>query len=235
MTFSVTHPTCRLDGPTRWEEAFEDWVSKASVKKNLEYVVAVHESRFDDVANWYMFNGVRVKPVRSTGRDCVVDNGNAAAAAATGDVVIGSTDDFFAPRTWDVALEQFLLEQVGSLWRTGEYLINLLPGRFTHGAMSRALYTRWGYLMCPQYYSMFVDDDNFERAIHENVAIVEAGHLGFEHRHHSLGKRRPDRYDDEHTSTQAYAWGRGVLEGRRSEWRRCATDNPCEGCKEKSR
>lgn len=215
MTFSVIHPTARLGGPSSWGRVCGLWIEAAT--SNFEYVVSVWSGRSYSSEEWPESTH-RAKMVRSHGRDCVVDNGNAAAAASTGDIIVGGTDDLYPPDHWDQVLFSQIVDSFGSLWKDQEYLISLLPGRFTHCAMSRKLYERWSYFLCPEYVSMFADDDQYERAIAEGVAVIQGADFGFEHRHHSTGGRLMDAVDESHASREAYDVGRAVLERRRREW-----------------
>ena len=126
FAISIIHPTARVappypSFPTGWLESCEQFLWKADHPEDIEYVLSVHES------NWKVFSetwtGVTgpgqwsgsycpavdgwgsFKLVKSTKRNCVIDNGQAACEAATGLIFMGSMDDLFPPKHWDTLLK----------------------------------------------------------------------------------------------------------------------------------
>lgn len=134
---SVLHPTRRVSPseafPSGWQAAFRKWISAADDPSRIEYVIAVHTSRWSEfwghaeffdvpVHEWYGA-GVSLLPevvrvtghdlaglivVRNSGRDCAVDQINCAAAASSGLLLTGAQDDLFPPEHWDTLALQAL-------------------------------------------------------------------------------------------------------------------------------
>ena len=127
---SLLHPTARVKAsesfPRGWRDACAQFFSSCDHPENVEYVISVHESRWFDFwggeLKWNPSLGVRkiecegthyfihferwgaVKIVKNTGRDCVVDQLNCAAAASSGSLLVGVMDDLRAPEHWDTLL-----------------------------------------------------------------------------------------------------------------------------------
>lgn len=127
---SVLHPTRRVSPseafPSGCWEAIRAWISAADDPSRIEYVISVHESRWEEfwkhsgmapvpeMAHTVVFGdalvdveGVRgyglasLLVVKNSGRDCAVDQVNCAAAASSGLLLIGAQDDLFPPEHWD--------------------------------------------------------------------------------------------------------------------------------------
>jgi len=222
-TFSVLHPTARVNS---WYLAYGEWLNKSSLPIEVEYVLSTHFSRL--AAPVIAHDKLQLRFTSHNGRDCVVDNGNNAARWSGGAVLIGGADDLFPPQDWDMKLFELLVASYQRLpdLRKEEFFLNLLPGRCTHFALSRKLYERWGHFVYPEFVSMYSDDDAREQAEADGVTVVEAGHLGFEHRHHSVGMRVHDEVDREHASSENYRIGFEVIERRREARRKQRDQKP---------
>lgn len=121
---SVLHPTRRVAPSEAFPDgcwpAFREYCSAADDLSRVQYVIAVHISRwskFWENAPWNMWESewdaatVSVPKslhglhsllvVRNSGRDCAVDQINCAAAASTGLLLTGAQDDLSPPEHWD--------------------------------------------------------------------------------------------------------------------------------------
>ena len=210
---SLLHPTRRI-GPSEgfphgWREAHDVWLSRADHPEWIEYVLAVHESRFPDafasvvedetVRAWAPF-----RLVQNFGRDCVVDQLNAAAEASSGSILMGIQDDFFPPQGWDTtvirAFENGLgtpLDIDGTMGVRESVVLfssGATPDRdrelMIAGASTRKRYERYGYILDPDFESMFADNHFAWQARRDEAAglctIIERLDIQFEHRHPSL-------------------------------------------------
>ena len=124
---SVLHPTRRVapsEGfPSGWLSAFWEWISAADNPEQIEYVVSVHESRWEQFWRIAPFSAVplhmalesskvtvqygalhSVLVVKHTGQDANIANLNNAAAHCSGQLIIGTMDDIGAPEHWDTLL-----------------------------------------------------------------------------------------------------------------------------------
>ena len=211
---SLLHPTARVKPseafPRGWKDAHDAWLSRADHPERIEYIVAVHESRWqeytDEIAvawqgnmgGWFRFIGVQNRK-----RDCVVDQLNAAAEASEGLLLMGVMDDFYPPRHWDTLIIEALPKSLhvgrdeGPDFE-GEYVIVCSSGASAErdrelmiaGADSRKRFKRYGYILDPAFESMY--SDNW-RALQTRrdaemgiCQVIERLDIQFEHRHPTL-------------------------------------------------
>jgi len=209
-TISLLHPTARVlpsDGfPRGWRDAHDAWLERADHPENIEYVLAVHESRWGDFWNGEIPSVQDIATVMNPGRDCVVDQLNAAALASTGQLLVGVQDDLYPPEHWDTLLLLALPPQkkydveVSALPPDldGECIIVCSSGApperdrelMIAGACTRTRYERYGFLLDPDFESMYADNWYAHVARRDEAAglveIIERLDIQFEHRHPAL-------------------------------------------------
>jgi len=134
----------------------------------------------------------------------VVEATNKAAARSTGDILIYLSDDFKCPENWGELLVREFEEDRPMLVKVDDCLQKFDVPVLTIPIMNRALYERLGYFWCPQYRSMFVDEDLYWTARKLN-ALKMAPHLAFPHEHPANGKAP----DDETYRRSAANWDQG--------------------------
>lgn len=182
MNCSVLHATYhRAGGPL---EVKNVWLSQADHPESIEYIFAMDS---DDETTVALTRGHKrtVSPPMG-GAVTAVRNWNAAAAAASGDLLIVIADDLFPPEHWDTQIAHFVrnLDMTSSPFALK---ISDSPGRdslLRHPIVSRAFYLRHG-LFSASYTGVYCDDDLSLRAYWR--AIIIDGHgIEFEHRHPSL-------------------------------------------------
>lgn len=158
---------------------------------------------------------------------------NAGFAAATGDLLLGIQDDLFPPEHWDTLLCDEALKELDKI--DTRYLMRSIvaqsssvliqdAGRILHalfhfstgsssdkelivcGALTRALYDSWGYVLHPSYESMFADNELTAVSRRDGV-VVDCLHIQFEHRHPMLGKAEMDEVYALENRAEAYRAG----------------------------
>lgn len=218
---TIIHPTARIrpsEGfPEAWREAERRWYAAAEHPEEIEYVLVVHTSRWSEVwAEPPRFSPwLRTVLICNRGRDCCVDQCNAAGAAVIGDLLIVSMDDLFAPEGWDT----LLLQAVPDL--RADAVVHCSSGSpddyrlFIPQIMTRTRYRRLGYIGYPGYESMFVDREFTDHA-RQDGAVVEAMHIEFEHRHPRFGHPTDAVYAQENRR-EAYSSGRALYEQRKAD------------------
>lgn len=215
---SLLHPTARVEPSEAfqrgWRDAHDAWMARADHPERIEYVVSVHRSRWEQVPHdrpagaqkWASF-----RFVCNDGRDCVVDQLNHAARRSSGHVLMGVMDDYYPPEHWDtLVLEALALRdmphpslKVGTvLPHTGDYERPIQmwfssgsprdPELIVAGACTRARYEQCGFLLDPDFESMFSDDWHTFCAKRDAEAgtceLVKRLDIAFEHRHPLLSK-----------------------------------------------
>ena len=255
---SVLHPTCRVTPseafPRFWHGAFLEWLAACDNPHQVEYVISVHESRWErfwatmaresywideswrtrDRVTMHNTSWHSVVVVKNTGRDCNVDQINCAAAASSGLLIMGTMDDMGAPEGWDTAIletfaqcaeydkpvvrDELMNGGSGLPWPT-EVLIVCGTGAgderdrklFNAGASTRNRYKRLGYIVHPEFESMYADNymtwESRRDAEKGILQIVERLDIVFEHRHPLLGKGSMDAEYAAQNRDQAYRLG----------------------------
>ncbi len=222
FAISIVHGTARVapteNLPRGWMEACEQWYATCDHPEAVEYILVVHESRWAEF--WSGALPVKfpawgaVKVICNRERDCCVDQANAGAAEASGDLLVGGMDDLFAPPGWDRALlaalpdrqaEKVLVVQTGAA--TDDF-------KFIPQILSRARYKARGYMLHPSYIGMFADDEFSEVARRDGVA--ERIELRFEHRHPMFQAAESDEVYERHNDIEAYRQGYENLLRRRA-------------------
>ncbi len=254
---SLLHPTARVKPSATfargWYDACEQFFATCDHPESVEYIIAVHDSRWEKFwqigefegwvtpGNWAvpmelagsafatLRNGQRCKVVRNTDRDCVVDQINTAAEHSHGKLISGVMDDLRAPEHWDT----LLLEGVGYPWRNAEQcgsraldveLIILCGSGATPerdrelmicGALTRKRYERYGFILDPDFESMY--SDNWQRHVARRdeaaglVRIIERLDIQFDHQHPSLTGGPADEVYGLQNRPEAYLAGSVTL------------------------
>ena len=199
MKFSLVHPS--RGRPEQAVKAASEWRSRSSGEHDIEHLLSV-DGNDPSLAQYRQIvpMGTRliVEPNRS-----LVEAANRAAAVSVGDVLIVVSDDFGCPENWDQSLARVFGER-----RDIAVLVNDGLGAriLTLPILGRELYRRLGYVYCPAYHGMFVDDDLTETARAMNV-LVDARSLLFPHRHFTIGESTIDATYLRHN--QPLSWWNG--------------------------
>ena len=213
VLFSICHTTARPEG---WQDSYRVWMDNAACPETVEYILTVDERwGFTSLPEFHwdprrgeLRKGID-RAVWNTGRKCLVDGANIAAANAFGKILIINSDDFFPVRHWDTKLlaaisQNFSLAgAVDQDTLDRDFVVRTSPGAkyqawldewvkqgrgdlvgrlMTLQILSRARYQRFGYALYPEFTSMMADTDFTDAAEHDGV-VIEARHIEIEHRH----------------------------------------------------
>ncbi len=226
---SLLHPTARVVSsdafPDGWRAAYLQFMATCDVPEQVEYIIAVHESRWD--AFWSsplsdLLHDTRVRVVKNKGRDCVVDQVNTAAEHATGGLFLGVQDDLRAPEHWDT----LLLDAAGGV--EGEVIVIASSGATPErdrelmicGAVSLSRYRRYGFVLDPEFESMFSDNWFALCALRDQrdgiATIVERFDIQFQHLHPSFGLGVVDEIYQLQNRPMAYKQGAATFHKKAS-------------------
>lgn len=214
IVFSLCHTTARL--PDGWREAIQMWKDRADHPELVEHVLVMDEPILYQKIFENTVYGVNDK------RMCCVDGWNLAAKLSTGRFLINVADDLFPPEHWDTLLLQTLdsLSSHGQHWTNKEIALDVETGAPTWTAagsglitfcfITRKYYERYGYLLYPEYISVYSDNDFTDQARRDDV-VVDAKHIKFEHRHPIYNKNvKTDAVYEGQSSEEAWKVGREV-------------------------
>ena len=249
VLFSICHTTARLKA---WQDSYWQWLKNAACPETVEYILTVDERwgftelpplAHDPIRGRGELRRGLDKAVWNTGRRCLVDGANIAAANAMGKILIINSDDFFPCWHWDTKLIAAISKHFGSdavldedaLDR--EFVIRTHPGEkyqawlddwvkqgrdaligrlITLQILSRARYQRYGYALYPEFTSMMADTDFTDAAEHDGV-VIEARHIEIEHRHPFVSGTEQDDVSKHENEQAAHALGARIYARRHAE------------------
>lgn len=188
MIISLCHTTARL--PRGWMRAHEVWMKRADKPTRIQYILTVDSDRLLELehprgSTVRDVDKANVRLVMNRKRHCAVDGWNAASRAATGDLLISVSDDWFPPEHWDT----MMLDLIPDI--RGEYVLDvdnqdgsfpLLPfSLLTRGYYNR-LINQYGYegFFYPGYFGMMADCEFTDLARQDGV-VIDARHMKFVH------------------------------------------------------
>lgn len=222
--FSILHTTAR---PAAWRKAYDAWVAACDDPRSIEYVLCIDERwKFGSSVD-FPDDGVMHTLCHNRGRKSFVSGVNTAAAMSQGRILVANADDLFPCEHWDTKL----LERIARS-RLAEFAIEVTTGtprEHERGLaiiqiLSRTRYERFGFVMYPEFESMYSDNDFYEQAVFDRV-LIDARDLLFPHRHFSITGESPDAVYLHENRQPAYDLGKVVLTRRRAQ-RSAIAGNP---------
>lgn len=218
--FSLVHPS--FGRPMMALDRIREWTTHCSPHNHVDYILSVQE---DDYLKYLSLmkhicnrDYLRVRhDIRiMSGKDqTMIGNLNEGATFARGDVLIYLSDDFHCPPNWDVEIQKAVLGQEDTPW-----VLHVSDGHQTDvqtiSIMSREYYSEVGYMYCPDYMSMFVDNDYTERTKLYG-RVINAKHLVFLHEHYIFGDHPIDETYKRQNSPEAWKVGERVFAERRKK------------------
>jgi hypothetical protein len=215
MKFSIAHATAR---PKGWQAAFDRVVSNAAYPGKVEYVLSVDE-RFGEFER-YAHHTLKFVTLDPSERKCAVSNWLNALKHTTGDVIIINSDDFSFPFGWDVGLTEAIGDRDP---QKRPFVIQVSTGNLrddklmTIQIFSRALLNHWGYALWHEYDGLYSDDDFTEHAfLDQEVEVIPAFHLLFEHLHFTFGKSQKDEVYEHENRPEGSSLGLQIIQKRRA-------------------
>jgi glycosyltransferase involved in cell wall biosynthesis len=230
LLFSILHTSAR---PEKWREIYDAWIKAAVNPEQVEYVLCVDERwGFTEgpLRDWELQRQANLQPLNlyvwNTQRRCYVDGVNAAAKAASGRILIVNADDQYPCEGWDERLS-YVAECAGD----AEFVVAVSTGTPTEHEreilvmpiLSRPRYDRLGYVLYPEYESMFADNEFYEHA-RQDRCLIDARHLFFPHRHAGIDPgtatwKKQAQIDEQYAAQnrpEAYQLGEHILGYRRA-------------------
>jgi glycosyltransferase involved in cell wall biosynthesis len=202
--FTLCHASAR---PNHWKDCYNDWWSACDDPQQVEYVLAV-DARWGFTPNVEKEVNAQTKVLWCTHlKRGSTTAWNAAAAAAHGKVLIMVADDLRPPQHWDTELKKVLPEDLDQ-----EFVIEVssaeLPDRaglMVAYLLSRKRYENLGYVLNPNYISLYADNEYGDHARKDGV-VISARHLRFRHYHPYYGDAlfpKDDVYEQGNTRAAA--------------------------------
>jgi hypothetical protein len=228
-TFSILHAT--YGRPEKAVAAMRMWWDRASKPWEVEYVFAVNQDddsrkRLYPLAN-LAWDGVKIITDDFAGSAPAWD---AAARISTGEILIQGQDDVEPPQDWDAhlvcKLRALPFEGGPDAWKDMPVVIAVADGYRSDSLLCTAICTRRRYkqqgcFLCPEFLSVYSDDDFTIRA-HADTAdgkcvFVNARDLVFLHQNpYHTGAPHDDTLRREN-SPEAYALGSALFMQRNAD------------------
>jgi hypothetical protein len=203
VKISLCHSTARL--PVGWIEAHRTWLNRADAPAQIEYVLAVDHDRLLELEHpkgetIRDIDKANVKLAINRKRHSAVDGWNASARAATGDLLVTVSDDWFPPLHWDTQMRQVITNHVQHAGNgRGEYVLDVDNGDGAFPLLPFSILTRkylerlirdFGYegFFYPEYWGMMADCE-FTDLAREHGVVINARHMKFTH-------LNPDKHSD---------------------------------------
>ncbi len=173
MKISVIHATRR---PEKALEICALWNWRKTHRFETEWIFGI--DRDDSVSLLLLgkYNHVVCEPGGGNVRAV-----NAAAAAATGDILMLAADDLYAPQDWDRLLVESLAGYEVAVLATRDG--HRQDGLITHPAVTRGWYRKFGFFYPPQFKSVYADAWLTEQAHRDHAIVPAPAECVFEHRH----------------------------------------------------
>jgi hypothetical protein len=198
IRIAMIHPS--FGRPTMAFDVYLEWMANCDHPEEVEYLLGLddndpaveeyrqkYSSRVTQFGRAFIAVGDSRNIVQAT-------NGIAKLMSPTTELIVSMADDEAPCPHWDTELLR-LLEGVDN-FKTIKFIgvsdgIHLYGPALLYLIVNRAWYTRFGYLVYPEYDGVFADND------YHNVAtrlgcIIDAPQLLFRHRHYIVGLSEPD-------------------------------------------
>jgi len=198
IKISLLHPS--FGRPDMAYITFKEWANASKNPQEIEYFVGLDEC--DDTIDSYKarFNikedevGKFLMDVGDS--DCAVKAVNRLATkiSNSSELLVEICDDISSIPEWDVKL-LLLLEGINNFEEPK--MIGTHDGLrdygvvFTQPIMNRACYNKLGFVVYPEYTSMFADND-FTDIARVTGYLIDAPHILFKHKHYSIGMNTLD-------------------------------------------
>jgi hypothetical protein len=179
--FSVIHATYKR--PAEALAIRDMWFSRADNPDAVEYIFGLHS--FDE-------KSIPLKTYKHSicEHEGGAKNYAAAAAISNGHVLIQAQDDVYPPQGWDTALWNKLAGRKDEPWFIATSDGSRKDKLVITSIMTRPLMREWGHFICPEYKSIYVDNENTYRA-YKSGRVIEARDLVFYHDHPFFNPNKP--------------------------------------------
>lgn len=185
-------------------KCYSDWRSKS--KSEFEYILVIDSDDKDLNKYLALFDGLKIVVGESKN---VVEAMNLGATKATGDIIVGISDDFSCPENWDEYLyskldinkEEALLVNDGH----DEHLMMTIP------ILTKKLYDRLGYIYYPKFTGIYADNHIAEYC--DKLGVLKRNREKvFLHKHWAYGHYTADETNKRHDNPEGWMIGRRVIE-----------------------
>lgn len=191
---------------------WDEWTSNANNKQNIEYILSCDIDDKDLVGYYGIQKRCNTK-ISVQSNNNVVQAMNSGAKLATGEVIVGVSDDFGCFQGWD----DFILRNIDP---EKEEALSINDGLqpettliMTLPIITKKLYDRLGYIYNPKYLGMMADNDLAERCAAMGVLKTNRSKV-FMHNWRTNGNIK-DETSGRHDNPLSWSTGYIVLQSER--------------------
>ncbi|MBU3720731.1 MAG: hypothetical protein FGM22_08245 [Burkholderiaceae bacterium] len=207
VRISIIHPTCRPEQALKTRQL---WFERAVHPHSIEHIFGINEADAPGALVHYPHAWSDAVP---PGHSSAVANYNAAAAAATGPIIIAAQDDIYPPMGWDEGVWRLLSPH------TAQAKVLHLHDGFREDRLmvimcvTRAWLKKHGTLLCPEYDGYYSDTEYSYRA-YEAGEVIDGSAIRFYHDHPVFTGAASDEAYMRQQNPVAYARGKEIFERR---------------------
>jgi len=219
IRISVVHPSFGRHAMAF--HRYREWMLHCDHPEYVEYLVGLDDDD-PEVVNYQqmfakdptLFGRLEINVGDSRGVIGAV-NRVAAVLSPMSALIIAVSDDLSPCPHWDTELLDLIagVDPMQTIRFIGIQDGRLTDEDFQHLFVTRAWYTRFGYLLCPEYVHFGADNDaNY--VAHALDAIIPASKLMFRHLHYDRGLSAYDATYARHRTPEAYSKASDILHAR---------------------
>ena len=130
-------------------------------------------------------------------------------------VTVTMYDDFEPQQGWDEHLVRLKRDYPNSCYFVSCGRLNVQ----TIQIADHNVFKRWGYILYPEYYSMYSDDDYTQHALTEGIVVNAIFAIEYKHKHPAMEGVPKHKWDETYrrsNNPKSYEQGKKVFEDRRS-------------------
>jgi hypothetical protein len=222
VKFSIIHPTARVTPAFEhvWWKAAIAAVEHCDNPAECEYILVVHETRVIDfyryLKEYWPLKWGRFTVVTNHGRDCLVDQCNAAGLAAQGEIIVGNQDDMRFPEHWDSEILKLIPDTSKMVCVKAKTDGAPRPDLLTIPTIATKVLCDAIGPLSPEYDGMYSDNDWSASVFASEARVIHSFYLYFQHLHPANANGKADAVHLMENREEAYRIGKEVFERRKA-------------------
>lgn len=203
---SVVHPS--YGRPELSVQTAKKWIERAKDLNRIEYIMCLSTKDTEENIDNYIKEASELLinekvDIAYSEVASLVAQANKGAKHSTGDIILICSDDTDCPENWDKLLLQGVQEAADKRGVDSFFTVKckdgIQPFLQTMQTMDRAWYEKFGYVLHPDYFHMFCDDDlTMVSHLLDRTLYVD---LLFPHLHYSVGAAIEDDTNKKNNTT----------------------------------
>ena len=220
IRISLLHPS--YNRPSMAYHTFCNWVNNAKNPSEIEYLIGLdtNDPSCNEYQNIFSKNNIELGKllIDIDSSTCAIQALNRVASKISdcSELIVEICDDIDCFKDWDETLLKSLEgidnfkepKMVGTHDGLRDYGIV-----FTQPIMNRAAYNKLGFMIYPEYTSMFADND-FTQIARNTGWLINAPHILFKHKHYTLGLNPLDKTYSRRNNQKEWDYNQKIYQDR---------------------